>query len=76
MLATASPSFLFSTESHNYSPEDLEALRHAFRRACEENPSLAVTDQQRYVLAKAVLKNYQRHHTETELVAAALVLVN
>ena len=76
MLATSNPTLILSSESHNYSPEDLEALRRAFRRACEENPSIAATDQQRYELAKAVLKNYQRHHTQPELVAAALVLVN
>ena len=76
MLATSNPTFNLSSESHHYSPEDLDALRRAFRRACEENPSLAATDQQRYVLARAVLKNYQRHHTEADRVAAALVLVN
>jgi hypothetical protein len=60
MLAKSKPTFNLSSESHHYSPEDLDALRRVFRRACEENPLLSATDQERYVLAKAVLKYYQR----------------
>ena len=53
MLATDTPSFLFSQESRNYSPEDLESMRHAFMRACGENPLAAETETQRYTSGKS-----------------------
>lgn len=59
-------------ESLNYGPEDLEAMRHAFRRACEENPLATTTEAQCYSLAKAIFNRYQRGIGETELIALAL----
>lgn len=59
-------------ETHNYSPEDLEAMRQAFMRACGENPLAAETEAQRLSLAKAMVSIYQRHLTQTQLIAAAL----
>jgi hypothetical protein len=75
MLATDTPSFLLSTESHNYGPEDLECMRQAFMRACGENPHAAATEAQRSSLAKAMVSIYQRHLSQTELVATAIRLV-
>ena len=59
-------------ESHNYSPEDVEAMRQAFMRACGENALACETEAQRLRLAKAMIAIYQRHLTQTQLVAAAL----
>ena len=75
MLASNTPSFILSQESHNYSPEDLDLMRQAFMRACGENPLAAETEAQRSVLAKAMVNIYQRHLSQTELVAAAIRLV-
>jgi hypothetical protein len=63
---------ILTEESHHYAPEDLEAMRQVFMRACGENPQVSQTEEQREVLAKAVLNNYQRHLTQTQMVAAAL----
>ena len=71
MFQTISPTFLLQ-ESHNYSPEDLEAMRQAFMRACGENPLAAATEAQRSKLAKAVISFYQRQLTQTQLIAAAM----
>ena len=75
MLASETPSFLLSRESHNYSPEDLDCMRQAFNCACSENPLAAETEAQRYSLAKAMVSIYQRHLSQAELVAAAIRLV-
>jgi hypothetical protein len=75
MLATDTPSFMLSKGPHNYSPEDLESMRQAFMRACGENPLAAATEAQRYTLAKAMVSVYQRHLSQTELIAAAIHLV-
>ena len=75
MLATDTPSFLLSEKSRNNSPEDLDCMRQAFIRACGENPLGAETETQRYTLAKAMVSIYQRHLSQTELVAAAIRLV-
>ena len=70
MHITASASSL-PQESYNYSPEELESMRHAFRRACDENPSIT-TAEQRYSLAKAIVNRFVRNLSETELIAVAL----
>jgi hypothetical protein len=75
MLAADTPSFLLSRKSRNYSPEDLDCMHQAFMRACGENPLAAETETQRYSLAKAMVSIYQRHLNQTELVAAAIRLV-
>jgi|RhiMetdeSRZDD1v2_1073273.scaffolds.fasta_scaffold744349_2 hypothetical protein len=75
MLARNTPSFMFPHEYHNYSPEDLESMRQAFMRACGENPLAAQTEAQRSCLAKAMVNIYQRHLSQSELVAAAIRLV-
>ena len=70
-MLTASTSVL-PQESFNYDPEDLEVMRHAFRRACEENPLATQTEAQCYSLAKAIVNRFQRGISETELIALAL----
>lgn len=47
-------------ESHNYSPEDLESMRHVFRRARDENPSITITAEQLYGLAQAIVNRFER----------------
>ena len=70
MRTTESASSL-TQESYNYSPEELESMRHAFRRACDENPSIT-TAEQRYSLAQAIVNRFARNLSETELIAVAL----
>jgi hypothetical protein len=72
MLATANPSFFFTVESRNYSPEDLEFMRRAFRRACDEHPEHTETEEQRDMLAKVIFSRYQRGLSERDLVTVAL----
>ena len=69
-MLTASTSSL--PESFNYGPEDLESMRHAFRRACDENPKITRTAAQQYSLAKAIVNRFQRGIDETQLIAIAL----
>ena len=68
-MLTASTSSL--PESFNYGPEDLESMRHAFRRACDENPNITKTAAQQYSLAKAIVNRFQRGIDETQLIAIA-----
>jgi hypothetical protein len=70
-MLTASTSVL-PHDSFNYSAEDLEVMRHAFRRACDENPLSTKTEAQCYNLAKAIVNRYQHGISETELIAIAL----
>jgi hypothetical protein len=72
MLTTANPSLSFTVESRNYSPEDLEFMRRAFRRACDEYPEGTETEQQKDMLAKAIFTRYQRGLSERDLVTVAL----
>ena len=58
--------------SYNYSPEELVSMRHAFRRACDENPNIIITAEQRYSLAQAIVNRFARNLSETELIAVAL----
>ena len=69
-MLTASVSSL--PESYNYGPEDLELMRHAFRRACDEYPHVTQTSQQQYNLAKAIVNRFQRGIDEAQLIALAL----
>lgn len=69
-MLTASTSSL--PESFNYGPEDLESMRHAFRRACDENPEITKTAVQQYNLANAIVNRFQRGIDEAQLVAIAL----
>jgi len=69
-MLTASASNL--PESFNYGPDDLEAMRHAFRRACDENPNITRTAAQQYNLAKAIVNRFQHGIDETQLIAIAL----
>jgi len=71
MRTTASASSL-PQDSYNYSPEELESMRHAFRRARDENPSITITAEQRYGLAQVIVNRFQRNLSETELIAIAL----
>jgi hypothetical protein len=70
-MLTASSSAL-PHGSFNYTPEDLEIMRHAFRRACDENPHSLKTEEECYSLAKAIVNRYQPGICETELIALAL----
>ena len=72
MLTTASSAVFLTQESPNYGPEDLESMRRAYRRACDENPFATGTAEQRCTLAKAILNRYRPGLSETELVAVAL----
>ena len=68
MLTASTSSF---PESFNYGPEDLEAMRRAFGRACEENPIIARTAV-RDRLTKAIVNRFQHGIDETQLIAIAL----
>ena len=70
-MLTASTSIL-PQDSFDYSSDDLEFMRHAFRRACDENPLSTKTEAQCYSLAKAIVNRYQHGISETELIAFAL----
>ena len=70
-MLTASTSVL-PYDSFDYNDDDLEVMRHAFRRACDENPSSITTESQFYTLAKAIVNRYQHGMSETELIAIAL----
>lgn len=72
MLTIANPTFFFTVESRNYSSEDLEFMRRAFRRACDEHPDETETEEQRDILAKAIFSRYQRGLNERDLVIVAL----
>ena len=63
-------------DSYNYSSEELESMRHAFRRACDENPSITFTAEQRYSLAQAIVNRFEPNLSETELIAVALGLAH
>lgn len=69
-MLTASTSSL--PQSFNYGPDELEAMRHAFRRACDEHPELTRTAAQQYTLAKAIVNRFQHGIDETQLIAIAL----
>ena len=71
MLATANPSLVISIESRNFSPEDLEFMRRAFRRACDEYPEETETEMQREFLARAIFSRFQRGLSERDLLAVA-----
>ena len=72
MLTTVNCAVFLSQESPNYGPEDLETMRRAFRRACDENPFATGTVEQRCTMAKAILNRYQPGLSETELIAVTL----
>lgn len=59
-------------DSLKCSIQELEYLRHAFRRACYENPLIAATEAQRYSLAQAIVSRYHPGKSETELINLAL----
>ena len=72
MLTTAIPSVFFPEDAQHYTPEDLEFMRRAFRRACDEHPVETATEVQRDTLAKAIFSRYLRGLSERDLVTAAL----
>ena len=74
MFARVDPTFLVSKEPHQFSPEDLAVMRHAFKAICREQVISATTENQRLLLAKAVVAAYDSALSEEELVAAALDL--
>ena len=62
---------LFSCESRNVSLKDLELMRRAFRRACDEYPEETETETQRELLAIAIFSRFQRGLNERDLLAVA-----
>lgn len=73
-MLTASTSSL--PQSYNYGPDDLESMRRAFRRACDENPEITKTVTQQYSLATAIVNRFQRGIDEAQLIAIALRKAN
>jgi hypothetical protein len=69
------PTFLLQ-ESRNFSSEDLEFMRRAFQRACDENPEITETEEKRDMLAKAIFGRYQRGLNERDLVTMAFWAVH
>jgi hypothetical protein len=49
-------------------------MRHAYSAACREQPTSASTEDQRLVLAKAIVLAYKPALSEEDLVAAVLNL--
>jgi len=74
MLARKDPTFLIPEGSQHFSPEDLAVMRHAYESACRERPMSASTEDQRLVLAKAIVVAYSPDLSEDDLVAAVLNL--
>jgi hypothetical protein len=74
MLGRKDPTFLIPEESQHFSPEDVVAMRHAYSVACRERPMSASTEDQRLVLAKAIVLAYKPDLSEDDLVAAVLNL--
>jgi hypothetical protein len=74
MLARKDPTFLIPEGSQHFSPEDLAIMRHAYNAACRERPMSASTEDQRLVLAKAIVVAYRSDLSEEQLVAAVLNL--
>ena len=72
MQTTPNPSFFFPQKSRNFNPEDLDFMRRAFRRACDEYPEDTETEAQRDTLAKAIFSRYLRGFSERDLVILAL----
>jgi hypothetical protein len=56
----------------DYKPEELEIMRQAFICACHEHPDMAATEAQRYDLADALVRAYQKPLTQRELIVAAV----
>src|SRR3982751_3900920 len=50
--------------TNEYKPDDLEAMRQAFICACSDNPDLSATETQRYDLADAMVRVYQKHFSQ------------
>ena len=76
MLKTVNNSTVFAPpETHYFSPEDLAALRHAYRIACQERPLAVKTEAQRLILAKAIVVVYNPVLTEAALLSAAFELM-
>ena len=74
MLARMDPTFLIPAESQHFSREDVVAMRHAYNSACRARPMSARTEDQRLILAKAIVVAYKSDLTEDDLVAAVLNL--
>ena len=74
MFARKDPTFLIPPESQHFSPEDVAVMRHAFNAACRERPMSAGAEDQRLVLAKAIVVAYKPDLPEDDLVAAVLNL--
>ena len=72
MLSTENSAIHLLQDSPNYSPEDLETMRRAYRRVCDEYPSGTQSAQTQYGLAKAILEHYRPGISENELIASAL----
>jgi hypothetical protein len=56
----------------NFAPEDLAFMRRTFNRACRENPRLALSEEDRQALAKAIVSAFQIGMEENELIRLAI----
>jgi hypothetical protein len=72
MLTAKKPKIQVPPTTADYQPDELEAMRQAFIRACRENPDVAATDSQRYDLADALVSVYRKDLTQSELVVSAV----
>ena len=74
MLARVDPTFLIPEGSQHFSPEDVAVMRQAFNAACRERPMAAGTEDQRLILAKAIVLAHKSDLSDDDLVAAVLNL--
>ena len=72
MLSTENSAIHLLQDSPNYGPDDLEKMRRAYRRVCEEYPSGTQSAHTQYGLAKSILEHYRPGISENELIACAL----
>jgi hypothetical protein len=60
---------------HYYSPQDLAAMRHAYRTASMQRPEEVQTPAERLTVAKAVISVFDSTLSEASMVAAAWLLL-
>ena len=61
--------------SQVFNPEDLDLMGKVFRRACNELPEVLHCENQKNLLAKAIVITYRTKRSEAALAAAAKHLV-
>ena len=63
-----------SNWTRHFGPDDLSIMRQAFKSACAERPKSFETEEQRLILAKAVVITYRPLCSERQLISEALDL--